>query len=57
MGRYASALKPGGQLHLSGFYRADLQAIEAAARAVGLLPTQQQERESWQVLTVEKPVN
>jgi ribosomal protein L11 methyltransferase len=57
MGRYASALKPGGQLHLSGFYRADLQAIEAAARAVGLMPTQQQERESWQVLTVEKPVN
>jgi ribosomal protein L11 methyltransferase len=57
MGRYALALKPGGQLHLSGFYRADLQAIEAAARAVGLLPTQQQERESWQVLTVEKPVN
>jgi hypothetical protein len=42
---------------LSGFYRADLQAIEAAASEVGLMPTQQQERESWQVLTVEKPVN
>jgi hypothetical protein len=24
---------------------------------VGLMPTQQHERESWQVLTVEKPVN
>lgn len=57
MGRYASALKPRGQLHLSGFYRADLQAIEAAAREVGLITTGHHERESWQVLTVEKPVN
>jgi ribosomal protein L11 methyltransferase len=57
MGRYALALKPGGQLHLSGFYQADLHAIEAAARAVGLINTRHHDRESWQVLTVEKPVN
>ena len=57
MPRYAQALKSGGRLHLSGFYRADAAAIRAAAEAAGLTFAAQHEREAWVAMTVEKPVN
>jgi ribosomal protein L11 methyltransferase len=56
MGRYAQALSPGGSLHLSGFYRADVASIRAAAEQAGLHFVAQHEREAWVALTVEKTV-
>lgn len=57
MARYAGVLKPGGALHLSGFYRADAEVIKTAAVEAGLRFVAQYEREAWVALTVEKPVN
>jgi ribosomal protein L11 methyltransferase len=57
MPRYAGVLKPGGALHLSGFYRADAEVIKSEATRSGLRFVAQHEREAWVALTVEKPVN
>ena len=44
---YAAALNPGGTLLLSGFYRSDLEDLQAAARALGLQPAGEREKDRW----------
>ena len=45
--RYAASLREGGELLLSGFYRADLQDIREAASRHGLVYRDLRERENW----------
>jgi ribosomal protein L11 methyltransferase len=44
---YAGALAPGGQVLISGFYRADLPDLREAAQAVGLHYREFREKEAW----------
>jgi len=44
---YASKLKPGGVLVLSGYYKADLDEIETACRQAGLTRQKFKEKNNW----------
>ncbi len=44
---YVAALKPGGQLLLSGFYRTDLADLQQAAAKLGLEFVSDREKEKW----------
>lgn len=44
---YVQALNPGGTLLISGFYRSDLEDLKAAARAQGLQPAGEREKDQW----------
>ena len=44
---YVQALNPGGTLLISGFYRSDLEDLQAAARALGLQPAGEREKDQW----------
>lgn len=45
--RYAAALKPGGEMMLSGFYVEDVPVVEAAANACGLERVSVIEKNRW----------
>ena len=51
---YARSLHSGGILLCSGFYEADIPAIQAAAEAVGLHLADRHARETWACLRFEK---
>lgn len=55
MAAYAAALLPGGDLVMSGFLAADVEAIEAAAAREGLLPVARAERDGWFLVHVRRP--
>lgn len=50
--RYASALKPGGLMQLSGFYEADTDAILDAATPHGLVEESRHVRNRWAMLAL-----
>lgn len=54
MAAYAAALLPGGDLVMSGFLAADVEAIEAAAAREGLLPVARAERDGWFLVHVRR---
>lgn len=55
IGRYASKIKPGGTLLLSGFYTADIPVIEAAAAPFGLsIEKATEEGDHWAALRLRK---
>ncbi len=47
MDSYSRYLAPDGEVWLSGFYAADIPALEAAAKAVGLAIKKQQQNGEW----------
>lgn len=51
---YAAALRPGGTMLLSGFYKADIPVIEEAAAPHGLTARSFGERDNWVCLVLEK---
>ncbi len=55
MPAYVSALNPGGQLLLSGFYRHDLNDLQQAAAKLGLAFVSDREREKWVAAHFRKP--
>lgn len=55
MAAYAAALLPGGDLVMSGFLAADVEAIEAAAAREGLFPVARAERDGWFLVHVRRP--
>ncbi len=55
MAAYAATLLPGGDLVMSGFLAADVEAIEAAAAREGLLPVARAERDGWFLVHVRRP--
>lgn len=55
MAAYAAALLPGGDLVMSGFLAADVEAVEAAAAREGLLPVARAERDGWFLVHVRRP--
>lgn len=55
MPAYAAALLPGGDLVMSGFLAADVEAIEAAAAREGLVPVSRAGRDGWFVVHVRRP--
>ncbi|MBR4506467.1 MAG: 50S ribosomal protein L11 methyltransferase [Bacteroidales bacterium] len=57
MDRYAAALKPGGTLLLSGFYRADEGVLIAKANELGLTLEGKKSREQWAALEFVKTAN
>ncbi|MCW5912694.1 MAG: 50S ribosomal protein L11 methyltransferase [Cyclobacteriaceae bacterium] len=54
MQQYASFLKPGGELLLSGFYVHDIPDLKAEAAKYGLTEAARQERETWACLLLQK---
>lgn len=52
--RYASHLRDGGTMILSGFYEADVPIIESAARPLGLITEVIRCRDKWVALTLRK---
>ncbi len=54
MDRYATALKPGGTLLLSGFYRADEEVLVAKANELGLTLKSRKNRDGWSALQLVK---
>lgn len=54
IGAYAAAMRPGATLLLSGFYEADCDMVEDAARAVGLSPASRSVRDSWACVELHK---
>lgn len=50
MPKYAAALKPNGEIYLSGFYKEDIYIIEAEAKKYKLKLTQTLEKEQWVAL-------
>lgn len=52
--RYVAALKTGGALCMSGFYRGDLPAMEDACRQNGLALVSCGERNDWSVIKTKK---
>ncbi len=51
MEAYATALRDGGELMMSGFYTADAPLITEKALQIGLEPTEQREQDDWMELT------
>lgn len=51
---YASYLRNGGTMILSGFYEADVPIIESAARPLGLITEAIRSRDNWTALTLRK---
>lgn len=51
---YASHLRAGGIMILSGFYEDDVPMIEAAARPLGLVTEAMRSRDKWTALTLRK---
>lgn len=51
---YASHLRNGGTMILSGFYVADVPIIESAARPLGLITEAIRSRDNWTALTLRK---
>lgn len=51
---YASHLRNGGTMILSGFYEADVPIIESAARPLGLITEAIRSRDNWTALTLRK---
>ena len=54
MPTYARSLRRGGHLLLSGFYTADVPALQEAALAAGLHPAGSSERDGWSCLEMTK---
>ena len=54
MADYARALKPGGQLWMSGFYEQDVPVLTAAAAAYGLQHKATRANAEWRMLMLEK---
>lgn len=54
--RYAAALRPGGRMILSGFYKEDIPVVEAAAGPCGLTTVDFTERDNWVSLLLEKRI-
>ena len=52
---YAAAMRPGATLLLSGFYTADCQMVEDAARAAGLEPVGSTSHADWACVELRKP--
>lgn len=55
MERYAAAMKPGGEILLSGFYTQDIPVIEKAATKAGLQYRSHTERDNWACVRLTKP--
>lgn len=53
-GAYAAALKPGGQLWVSGFYTDDVPDIEKSAESKGFRKLESSVRDTWACLIFEK---
>lgn len=51
---YASKLKAGGMLQLSGFYKEDVEILEDEANKYGLKRVYQDERNNWNILVLKK---
>lgn len=51
---YATALRPGGDMLLSGFYVEDIPMIETAARDFGLTPADYKTKDNWCALHLRK---
>lgn len=54
---YVPALKPGGMLYMSGFYKQDIPAIESECRQNGLSLISYTERNNWVALKTKKNVS
>lgn len=54
MVRMRDALRPGGLLFLSGFIRADMEAMLSAVRAAGMVPGAQLHEGEWAMLACER---
>ncbi len=54
LGRYASKLKEGGEMLLSGFYRSDIPLIQESARARGLELVETRSSDDWAALRLIK---
>lgn len=50
MERYRRALRPGGTLLLSGFYHADVSALQSKAAELGLSLEEERSRDGWSAL-------
>lgn len=57
IGSYASAMKPGATILLSGFYTADCSMVEEAARVAGLEPCARYSRDDWACVELRKPAD
>lgn len=57
IGSYASAMKPGATILLSGFYTADCSMVEEAARVAGLEPCSRYSRDDWACVELRKPAD
>lgn len=55
MERYAAALRPGGQLLVSGILELDAEVLTRHAQQAGLTPTATNRREGWAQITFQKP--
>ncbi len=56
IGRYASRLKPGGEMYLSGFYRHDVDIVMEAAKPYGLTLLDILEDKDWVAIKLVKSV-
>lgn len=56
MDKYASALRPGGSLIMSGFYSADLSAIRQKAEDCGLFFVSDKKENDWTAAKFAKPL-
>ena len=54
MAAYAAALRPGGDLLMSGFFEEDVAAIRAAAEGLGLRHAATAAREGWALVHVRR---
>ena len=54
---YVPALKPGGQLYMSGFYKEDIPSIEEECNKNGLTLCHFNERDNWVAVLVKKNIN
>ncbi len=54
IGLYASALKPGGTMLLSGFYADDIPVVQQAAEQVGLTALTHNEKNRWVMLKLSR---